>query len=232
VFPHRLALTLAAGLACAAVVANLAAARPPVLLEVGRSVNQPTARWSLPAGVRALEICFDAIDRGNSECWSSIYDTYFAPQTERLRAGTYRVYVLGHDGRCGRCPEIEKSNALRLVIPAPKPSLSVNDFSVQRRALRGAATLDLCDSLDDNSGVNVVVSQARLRNGRLLANRQTVRWDSFDDLDDWGGGCGQLRINWRIPPALARRGDTYRVRLSVVNGDGGRSKSIAREVRW
>ena len=227
-------MTLAAGLACAGVVANLAAARPPVLLEVGRVVNQPTARWSLPAGVRALEICFDAIDRGNSECSSSIYDTYFAPKTERLRAGTYRVYILGHDDRCRRCPEIEKSNALRLVIPAPKPVIrSVEHFSVQRRALRGAASLALCDSLDDaNSWVNVVVSQARLRDGRLLASRQTVRSDSFDGLDDWGGGCGLLRITWRIPPALAWRGDTYRVRLSVVNGDGGRSKSIAREIRW
>ena len=87
---------------------------------------------------------------GQRPLLGSIYPTYFAPTSERLRKGTYNVYVLGHDGRCQSCPPYERSNSLTLVIPAVEPTLrSVKMFSVQRGALRSAATLGLCDSLGE-----------------------------------------------------------------------------------
>ena len=220
---------VAAAALLAAAAPQLAGARPPVLFHVGRTLgNQPTARWSLPEGVRAFEICFQAVGAGGSHCWSS-HDTYFAPQTERLRKGAYTVYVLGHDSLCQSCPQYERSNSLTLVIPAAKPTLrSVKTFSVQRGALRGAATLSLCDSLGVESPIDVVIRQARLRQGRLLASRENTSSWTFGD--ESGGGCGPLPVRWRIPPALARRGDTYRVTFSVVSIDGG--ITLARQLRW
>ena len=75
-----------------------------------------------------------------------------------------------------------------------------------------------------------MIRQARLRRGRLLASRENTSSWTFED--EWGGGCGPLPVRWRIPPALARRGDTYRVTFSVVNIDGGRSSTMARQLRW
>jgi hypothetical protein len=228
----RRRLMVAAAAVLAAVAPQVAGARPPVLFDVGHIANQPTARWSLPEGVTPFEICFEAVDAGSGRCWGSVYPTYFAPTSERLRKGTYNVYVLGHDSRCQSCPPYERSNSLTLVIPAVEPTLrSVRLFSLQRGALRGAATLGLCDSLGEGStGIRVVIRQARLRQGRLLASRENTSSWTFED--EWGGGCGPLPVRWRIPPALARRGDTYRVTFSVVNIDGGRSGTMARQLRW
>ena len=52
---------------------QVADARLPVLLEVGRiDGNQPTARWSLPEGAEAFEVCFEPVGAGSTQCWGTL----------------------------------------------------------------------------------------------------------------------------------------------------------------
>jgi hypothetical protein len=214
----------------------VAEARAPVLIEVGRIGNQPTARWSLPAGVRASRlVAFDAPPgAGGTEVFStySIYPTYFAPQTERLRAGTYWFAVAGKDTRCGTCPTEELSNALRLVIPAFAPKVSIGSFTLRRLARSGSAVLHACH-VDYESAASyrptVLIVQSRVRGGRVTARVKTTIAATITD--EWGGGCGPLAVGWKVSIGL-NRGDTYRISFTVVNEGSPRSRTLTLNRRW
>jgi hypothetical protein len=214
----------------------VAEARAPVLLEVGRTGNQPTARWSLPSGVRASHlVAFDAPPAaGGHQVFStySIYPTYFAPKTERLKAGTYWFVVVGNDTRCTTCPTEELSNALKLDIPAFAPKVSIGGFTLRRVARAGSVVINACHiDYESTSSYrpNVLIVQSRLRGGRVTARARTMIEGTV--VDEWGGGCGPLAVEWKVPISL-NRGDTYRISFTVINQGSPRSRTLTLTRRW
>jgi hypothetical protein len=219
----------------ALLLAEAGRAEPPTLVEVGRIGDQPTARWTLPKGVHASQVCFarasDGVRASHASCYGNIYPTYFAPKTERLTAGSYDVFVDSSHGR---------SNTLRLVIPAFGPAISgVSALRVERTYRRAGLKLDVCGMPDGYSvpmePVGVVVAQTRFRSGKLVAGRTTKHELGFEIpeiWESWGGGCGQLNVQWDVPRALGKQGDRYRVALTLITLDGAASRKVVREIRW
>ena len=211
-------------------------AQVPNLVEVGKIGNQPTARWTVPEGVHATEMCFarvsDGVRPAETRCYASIYPTYFAPTTERLAAGTYDAYVLSSHGR---------SNVRRLVIAAFGPVIrGVSGLAAERKYRRAGLRLGMCEMPDGYSvpiePVRLVIAQTRFRSGKLAAGRTTKTDLDFatnpDIWESWGGGCGELHLTWDVPTALANAGDRYRVAIRLITQDGAASRKVVRQIQW
>ena len=226
-----------AAMAALAVPATAGAA-PPTLVSVGHVEQRPTARWTLPTGVESqlIEIATDpALSTDGAFLGNLVlYELLEATQTtwastrHRLKTGiTYYVHLNAIDWPCFfvfACPAREWSNVLTLRIPNAAPILQSRQWSASKARRVGTAKLQVCD---DEGDVRVVVGQARLRGGRVVARTTTVVTSALRS-----SGCGRLAVRWPIPAKLISTGDVYRVTFAVVDALGRRSRTISGESRW
>lgn len=230
---------LLAAATAALAVPTAAVAAPPTLVSVGHVEQRPTARWTLPTGVESqlIEIATDpALSTDGAFIGDNLvlYDLLEAAQTSwtstghRLKTGvTYYVHMNAIDWPCFfvfACPVREWSNVLTLRIPNAAPILRSRRWSASRARRVGTAKLQVCDDAGD---VRVVVGQARLRGGRVVARTTTVVTGALRT-----SGCGPLAVRWPIPANLISTGDVYRVTFAVVDALGRRSRTISGESRW
>jgi hypothetical protein len=223
----------------ALVVPTVALAAPPTLVAVGHVKQHLTARWTLPPGVESqlIEIATDpALSTDGAFVGEHLvhFDLLEAGQTSytssgpRLNTGvTYYVHMNAIDWPCFfvfACPVREWSNVLTLRIPNVAPVIQSRRWSASRTTRTGSATLQVCD---DEGGFRVIIGQQRLRGGKIVARATSV---VSDDL--LVSGCGALRVNWSIPAKLIAIGDLYRVRFTVVDAAGQRSRTISGQSRW
>lgn len=218
---------------------SAALAAPPVLLSVGHNQLHPTAQWSLPPGVEAavIEIATSPAQGTDGNFFSeNVVDfdlledtqTFFTSSSTRLKTGvTYYVHVSGIDIPCyyaDGCPVREWSNILTLTIPNVAPDLRAGRWNAYRYLRSGNATLDVCD---DEGEYRVVVTQARVRKGKVVARTSSTRTGSISS-----GGCGSMSVSWSIPAKLIRVGDVYRVSFVVIDPAGLRSRAVGGQSRW
>jgi hypothetical protein len=225
--------------AAALFVPTAASAAPPTLVAVGHAKQQLTARWTLPPGVESqlIEIATDpALSTDGAFVGENLVhfelleagQTSYTSTDQRLKTGvTYYVHMNAIDWPCFfvfACPVREWSNVLTLRIPNLAPVLQSRRWNASRSLRSGSATLQVCD---DEGDFRVIIGQQRLRGGKIVTRATSV---VSDDLRS--GGCGSLTVAWSIPAKLIAIGDLYRVRFTVVDAAGRRSRTISGQSRW
>ena len=139
------------------------------------------------------------------------------------------MHINGLDEPCfyySNCPVREWSNILTLVTPNVAPTLQSGKWNAYRFLREGSATLNVCDDAGD---YRVIVSQTRIRRGRVLARTSGTFTGTLSTFND---PCGTLSIEWAIPKKLIFTGDTYKVTFQVIDSLGLRSSIISGQAKW